>query len=264
MSPAEALHTAARRYLQQQYNYWAGRYARERSGHTDTYSDSDYNLYPRYNVLAAILGEVERLTGRAGGNIETLRAQLRQMGAEAQSLLTGGDHNSIEEEAMREERERFIAWLDSVDDSSLADVAALPYRRRLSEEEREALRGILYERWGYAGDYWEPLEGLSPQPVCWVLQQYLSDEDRAQLEMFIRTLAGARCYELTEDGIDAEIDNSLVDTRNEEMFYCDAAAEWIVYVSHEGTLAVGSDALISSLRDLFAGREGLLNRWPEE
>ncbi|RYZ22599.1 MAG: hypothetical protein EOO16_08330, partial [Chitinophagaceae bacterium] len=229
MNPSDALVTAARHYLREQYNYWRTRYFDECDTASGEYTDHAYDLFPRYNVLAAIGNEVERLTGRAGDDVAATRAALLAMGAEAQSPLTEAAANAIESGAMQDERDRFAAFLQGLSDDALAAVAPLPYRRRLSEEEREDLRGLLYERWGYAGDYWEPLEPLSPQPVCWVMQDHLSADDRGQLLAAIRTLAGERCFELTEDGIDAEVDSSLVETDGEEVFYCDAGAHWIVY-----------------------------------
>jgi hypothetical protein len=67
MSPADALITAARRYCEDNHSYWANRYANERSGAdfpAYSYSEGDYDLFPRYNVLAAILAQVEVLVER--------------------------------------------------------------------------------------------------------------------------------------------------------------------------------------------------------
>ena len=58
MTSCEALHTVARRYWQKRIAYWHQRYAR--LGEPDfrcgrDYSDKHQKVFPRYNVLEAIL-----------------------------------------------------------------------------------------------------------------------------------------------------------------------------------------------------------------
>lgn len=86
MTSTEALITIARRYCMEHYHYWAVRYSKERTGQdypAYSYSDNDYDLFPRYNILAAILGEIEILAF-AG---EELLVFIKHLFAGRESLL---------------------------------------------------------------------------------------------------------------------------------------------------------------------------------
>lgn len=60
----ENLHTAIRRYCMDRYSHWTGKYAelssagKGRAG--SGYTDEALYTFPRYNVLNAILFEIER------------------------------------------------------------------------------------------------------------------------------------------------------------------------------------------------------------
>src|SRR5437762_1138971 len=110
MSPVDALITAARRYCQENFSYWANRYSNERSGSdfpTYSYSDRDYDLFPRYNVLAAILAQVEMQVGKTYQEPMSCREALAQIGFTAQSPLTKGEQNVIAKTAIGNERDKF-------------------------------------------------------------------------------------------------------------------------------------------------------------
>jgi len=257
----DALLTAARRHCQQQSAYWSGRYACERTGTDEpyTYTDSDYRLFPRSNVAAAILGELERLTGRAGDDLPELRARLIMIGREAESQLTQGDLPAVALDAMQAEREHFIQFIGEIGEEALAQVQPLPWRRRLSEEEREAVREALFRHWNFQGDYWNPLEALSPHPVRWAERQHLSEADAECLRSVIRRHAGSLLYEIAEDGSDTEIEPALLHLQGEEMLYCDPGYSWILYCSHEDTLTVGGGLLTDTMEQLFRDRPQLLH-----
>src|SRR3954471_20506698 len=107
MTPTEAIITAARRYCKENYSYWSNRYANERSGEdfpVYTYSEQDYNLFPRYNVLAAILGDIEMLTGKTWPDLAVCRQVLLQIGHSSPVV----SDNSIEAAAIQDERNKYI------------------------------------------------------------------------------------------------------------------------------------------------------------
>ncbi len=64
MNPSLALHTAARRYCMEQHAHWCEVYGKLASEGGDRvgadYTDEALRTFPRYNVLQAILVEIER------------------------------------------------------------------------------------------------------------------------------------------------------------------------------------------------------------
>src|SRR5689334_19553222 len=79
MTDVEALITLARRYCQDNFSYWADKYSKERTGNyfPYTYTDKDYNLFPRYNVLSVILSSIETLVGKNFENTESCKNELK-------------------------------------------------------------------------------------------------------------------------------------------------------------------------------------------
>ena len=114
MTPSCALHTAARCYCETRIAYWHDRYARlqtPRGQHG--YSDEQRDVYPRYNVLEAILVEVERLRPEALQDLQNARSQLRAIGRSAESLFTERPGGPIEQSAMRTSASAFArSWND--------------------------------------------------------------------------------------------------------------------------------------------------------
>lgn len=77
MTEELALHTAARRYCEERAAYWHTRYA-ELGSHIDRsgYTTEQKNIFPRYNVLEAILVEVKRFCPESFTSSEEAREML--------------------------------------------------------------------------------------------------------------------------------------------------------------------------------------------
>ncbi len=263
MTDSEALITAARRYLKENHRYWADKYSKERTGddYPYSYTDNDYNLFPRYNVLSAILGKVETLVGQNHMQFETCKKELRHIGSTANSMFTADEENKISANAMLEERNKFTNFIENSTPRNLKSVEPLAYRRRLKEDESQKVRQILFEQWNFQGDYWEPIEKLSPKPTIFLMKDIITKKDYSLIMEEIKKQVKGNLLELTEDGSDSEIEFSLFHPDCYETIYCDRTFEWIVYGSHEGTLAFGGDGLLNFIRHLFNGRQDELNKW---
>ena len=264
MTLTEALITAARRYLKENYNYWSDRYKKERTGYDFpeyTYTDDDYNLFPRYTILYVILGEVETLVGQNHLGILTCIQELQNIGLHASSAIIESEDNPIAQAAMQEEREKFVRFIEEASTSGLAAVEPLPYRRRLTEEEKQAVREALLTHWNFQGNYWEPLEELSPKPAIFLMKKNITDSDYERIIAETQKHAGSVLFEITEDGSDAEVAIDFFHPDCYETIYCDKTFDWIVYGSHEETVAFGGAWLLDLITGLFSDRKDLLNKW---
>jgi len=98
MNGVEVLHTAARRYCMDRAALWVRRYT-ERSIGSDHPEARD--IYPRYNVLTAILVDDESVTPDAFDVIEDLRIFLTAVGQTASDMFTQSPRSAIAEKAMQ-------------------------------------------------------------------------------------------------------------------------------------------------------------------
>jgi hypothetical protein len=265
MTPSEALITAARHYCKDNFAYWATRYASERRGadFPYSYSNSDYDLFPRYNALSAILDSVETMVGEECTDLQECRNSLAEKGLSASSIFTTDVKNAIEKAAIQDEREKFVRFVQSITLGELGLVEPLPHRRRLKEDESGAVRQELCTQWNFDGQFWDPLENKSPAETLFLSKDSMTKEDHQSIIDFIVENASSYLMEITEDGKDAEIDPKEFHPDCYETIYCDNSYSWIVYGSHESTVTFAGQALLEFVKKLFRGREYLFNEWPK-
>jgi len=267
MNEIEALITAARRYCIENHEYWVNEYAEKGSDSNSPYwdySDADYNLFPRYNALSAILSGVEYIVGSTFESIGECKKQLIFLGENTDSIFTRGEKNDIEERAIQEERNKFREFIESVEIEGLGKVPSLPHRRRLGDDERNEIRNKLEEKWGYDGGYWFPLVDVSSSlSVMFLSKGCIEREDFLNISRFVGELAGKYIFEITEDQLDYEIDAKSLDIDCYETIMCDESLEWVLYGSHESTIAFGGDKLVEHVELIFKDRLGMINELPE-
>jgi hypothetical protein len=129
-----AIHTAARRYCIERHAHWADRYAeivrrrgdRERDGYN--YTPEALSTFPRYNVLNAILVELERIDPEQLGELSAAKTRLLHVGETANDDFTLTPIEAIDERATAEERAAFCSYLGDLSPVDLGSVEALPFR----------------------------------------------------------------------------------------------------------------------------------------
>ena len=220
-------------------------------------------MFPRYNVLSAILDKTETLVGQSHLNFENCQQELKNISLIANSPFTTGEQNDIAIKAMQDERQKFIEFIEKVGTEDLNTIEPLPYRRRLTNQESEQVRQSLLEKWNFQGNYWEPLEELSPEPTIFLMKDNIADTDYEKIIEEIHKHADKKLFEITEDGSDAEIELYLFHPDCYETIYCDTSYNWIVYGSHESTVAFGGTWLLDFIRRLYANRQNQLNKWEQ-
>jgi len=262
MTPTDAMITAARRYCLDNHSFWCDKYSQEGSGSTN-YSDRDYDLFPRYNALSAILQGVEILVGQSFSSLDNCKAELKQVGLTSQSLFTTGKQNTIESNAIQNERTKFVTFLDSITQSDLDQVQQLPHRRKLKDQEAKQIRKQLLDTWNYDGSYWEPLQECSPKPSVYLMKENVTDHDIENIIQAVSERADKKIFCISEDRIDYEIEIDSFNPDLYETICCDKNFDWVVYGSHESTIAFGGTWLIETVEKIFADRKDKLNLWEQ-
>jgi len=266
MTKFEGLHTLVRTYCIRAIAFWKKEYAEKRTGSDFpeyTYSDSDYNLFPRYNSLDAILKGVELIVPTEYTDLKTLKKDIIQAGLENETPFTNNPDNDIEEKAIKEERVKFRAYVESLKELDVKNIEPLPLRRRLKNDEKMTVRQMLQEVWGYDGNYWEPLGKKSPKETIFLLSKYITDGDRNFIRDVLARKGVRHLYEVNETGDDYETDLESVTAlyQDHEVMYFDETYKWAIYGSHEETITFGGEWLINSIKERFKDRTELLNSW---
>jgi len=283
MTNIEALVTKARRYCLENHKTWTDRYNSERTGNNFpyTYSKSDYNLFPRYQVLSAILQGIETLVGRDFDNFEDCKGELILIGKNSHTIdtiksnkelhLLGRRSNLVRlskrmnrtsKKAIQDERNKFIHFIKTTNQTNISNIEPLPHERKLNDKEANHIRNKLLNIWNYDGDYWEPLESKSPKQTVFIMSDYLTESDKQEIIFEIKKITKDKFfYILTEDLVDYELELSLLNMELYESIICDSSYEWVVYGSFESSIAFGGELLIEKINTIFEHRTELLNKW---
>ena len=244
MHEIEALHTAARRYCLARHQLWTTRYADLRRGREHrvpySYTRQDRDTFPRYHVMDAVRIEIERWVPE---DFDSLTETLDLLVAAAQSATTIFTQNlgEIEQRATDNERQQLIAYLRSLGSQDLLAIQPLPYRRTLSKEEGDRLRGKLLSVWG-ASDYWYPLARSERTDVeAFQPEHFWSDGAAETLGRLLDDHGVKTVFEISEGEHDWEVSLGSVDWLydGEEKFWCDSRFEWVIYASHENSITIG-------------------------
>lgn len=255
------LHSAARRYLMERYDELVDQYAalpdqgRAKSGFG--YQPEAWRIFPRYNVVAAILAQVERLDPDRLPELPILLEQLVDAAATAQSPFTEPESNKVAVAVMAEERRLFSSAVRGWGARDDLQVRPLPYRRVLTPAESVARQRQLDRRWGLVDRSWHPMIAApTPSDVLIVTEASMWDEQAvSHVRAALRSAGAGRVTELREYGEDYLIDVDLVAPRytGAEGVWSDDTLTWIAYASHEGTVAFGghlATALTTTWPDL--------------
>jgi len=238
------LHCAARQYLMDRYDELCRAYAKlpGRRG-SDSYSPKALRIFPRYQVVQAMLVEVERLDPDYLPDIERLAAALDRAAYAAQSPFTDPPGGAVEAEVMADERGLFSAAVETWMSMPDLEVGQLGYRRVLTSQESSDWRTRLHTRWGVQGTSWHPmLPGPIPPGVLVLTDTALRSRGAiARVRNALQTMGAGRVVELREDGVDYLLDLDLFTPayNGAEGVWSDDSVDWVLFASHEGTVAFG-------------------------
>jgi len=258
MDKYEKLTTLARRYCIEQARYWREKYFIERSG-LDQYTPQDYDLFPRYNSLDAILCGVEILVGDKYSNYsECVDRLLNATGFK--TVFIKKPVNAIEESAINDEMQKYKSYILSFDEKKIENtfVDTLPYRRKLKQVESAEIRKALHEKWNFDGSYWFPLVDVRPISALFLMKKYVEPYEKPIIDI-VRSISSNMIYLIEETGNDYEMAIECFGLTYYECICCDKNLDWIVYESHEETIAFAGEKLIPKIKDLLIKYENKFN-----
>jgi hypothetical protein len=267
MNRVEAIHTLARRYCMEMYGHWSESYSklaaqgRDRSGDGYNYTEEALNIFPRYQVLSAILVEVESLLPADLRTVGAAKELLCLAGRTAESIFTKSPHSAIQSKAMEEEREAFCRYVLGATRHELEGVEPLFYRRVLTPKESGDILGRLRNEWGVGRWYWYPLADSKRGDVLAVQDKYFYEELGVERLRSILAACGlTKVWELREVESEPEYEMELSAFEpyysGAEGYWCYERMDWVIYASHESSVTLGGAWLIEEVKKVW-------KNWPE-
>lgn len=127
------------------YSYWTKRYGelvsagKNRAG--KGYTEEALCTFPRYNVINAILVEIERQRPESFTSLDEAKRVFRGVAASAQNVFTQPPHGNVVCQVMNGEREALDKFIAQLTENDLLAVERLFYRRVLEREEPKSFGG---------------------------------------------------------------------------------------------------------------------------
>ena len=239
------LHSAARRYCEERHAFWANEYSkickagRDRVG--ESYTKETLSVFPRYNVLEAILEEIERFIPEDFSDCNEARSLIAEAGRVAEPTFTP-PRGKIKKQVMDEERASFIRYINEISEKSLESIQLLPFRKILSVKESSGIWKLIQDAWEIPNDYWYPLTGKKPPNVEAFQDEYFERNiSNDILIKFFNDRGVMRFWELREHGAEYEMAIEIFEPyyNSAEGFWTSSSLDWIVYCSHERSVSVG-------------------------
>lgn len=219
------------------------------------HSAEEYATFPRYNVLDAILVDVERLILTDYATFEDLQALLILAGQTAESPFTSPSKSAIANRAMAEERKHFAAYIQRLIIATVRNISPLPYRRTLLPAEQKRLWLDLNRRWGTEQGYWHPLITRDMPPGILAFQAAWFDHamSSGQLRGIFARRGITRLWELGEGGPAFEIATDSFEPMyaGAEGYWTSPGLDWLIYASHESSITIAGDWLIAEVKALW-------------
>jgi len=213
------------------------------------------------HIARGLLNGVEYLVGQEFQNINELKNELKLLGQNNLRIITSGYSKQGHLKQIELEIKKFINFIDHLTSGNLDEVEPLPYKRRLKEVNANEVRQNLKVHWDFDGGYWEPLTECCTKPFCFYPIESLDDVCFQVLRDKLSKLTNDNIFEISEERVDYEIEIIDLDPKSFETIYTDKNNKWIVYISHEGTIAFGGLDLLKQNDNIFADRKEFKNKW---
>lgn len=251
------LHGATRQYLMDRFDALSQQYAQRIHGVSNPEAK---RIYCRYNLVADILEQVERLDPDDLPEADALTGILLKAAEVSQpsDSTAGAD---IEVQAVLDERELYRSAVRTLPSRAATETAPPGYRRVLTADESSAWRIWLQRRWEVEGGTWHPMLPDPVPPGVLVLTDaaVMRTDGVEVIRRVLHEMGRQRVIELREYGADYLLDIEMFSPQytGAEGLWTDPRRDWIAYASHEGTVAFGgilADALTTNWPDLHRWR----------
>ncbi len=254
----EALHHAARQYCIEHAAIWheretrlalAGRDRVPTSGESWTYTDEAYDTFPRHQTLTAVQHEVERFVPADFTSLLEARSLLAIAGETAQSICCE-QTNPTAIAADRDERQKFVEFIHSVDGSRLSEQQPLIFRRVLGTMEHQRLHEAVIQKWGKWYGGCSDREFPESQVMTLHDAAMARPESCARIRDALHEHGIDILFELREyaDGFEIPLESADFSYDGAEGFWTSVDLGWLIYASHESSITFAGTWLVEKIQ----------------
>ena len=232
--------------------YWDA-YERERGNSMQTAS------HVRYKVTSEMSYKLGSLIDRAFCTYEDYGKAVTELLSLRIGFVSGKDLSAVERYHIRTVEQAFCEYFASL--SPDCPLPHMPYRRQIWGEEAEQIAEGFYKAWGYDTNYWFPLNGMPIEDKLFVAPKY-ADAHWAEILQALG-LPEQRIYEYGEPWyapIHCVETDTIEDCSGSEIAYCPKDFSWIVYFSHENTVAFAG-TIVPRIKEILRNEQAHWNRF---
>ena len=166
-------------------------------------------------------------------------------------------------------RFEFENYVKNLNQNEIDFIKPIAFERRLRDEENMRLIKTLkdkfdFDSWSNNSDnyYWEPLaQTKNTQPFIYFEDKVFKEKEIDFIVQMIKSISGERVFLLTEGVINYEVETSILDFDWIESAYCDFETNWLIYISHEGTITFCGDKLLKEIEIRLPDLMRFKNPW---
>ncbi|HRO75894.1 MAG TPA: hypothetical protein PLP27_07090 [Crocinitomicaceae bacterium] len=149
----------------------------------------------------------------------------------------------------------FIQFVNNLNVNELLEISPISFERRLNEEESKRLEKSLkdtfdFGSWKDENYYWEPLSKTQNRiSLVYFEDDLFKSEEIQKIVDIIKSISGDRILLLTDENLNYEVETSSFDIDWIESAYCNFETDWLIYISHEGTITFAGETLITKIEN---------------
>lgn len=113
------------------------------------------------------------------------------------------------------------------------------------------------------GKFWIPLDGTVSQNMCYFnIDEFDINFGLKKLSGLINQIEKGKIYSFAESNIFSQIDSlNLEKYSGLDTYYSNSSADWVIYITHENTIAFGGSSIIDALKTQWMEGEKFINPW---
>ena len=161
----------------------------------------------------------------------------------------------------------FIKFVSELNVNELTQVLPISFERRLKDEESKSLEKSLKDKfdfgsWKDENYYWEPLSKTKTQnPLVYFDEDLFKSGQVQKIIDILKSISGDRILLLTDENINYEVETSSFDIDWIESAYCNFETDWLIYISHEGTITFSGQKLLPEIENKLSEIMANKNPW---
>ena len=206
------------------------------------------------NMVTGLKNGIDYFVGRKD-NVETIKDEIIATCLKEFEEKTKVFHRDGHLNMVNAIKSQFIRFVEELNLSELSEVSPIPYERRLFDEESQRLKISLKNKfdfgtWKDKNYYWEPISKTQNKvPFIYFEDDIFKIKEVERVIEIVKSFSEDRIYFLTAESINYEVDTSALNFDWIESAYCNLETDWLIYISHEGTITFSGQKLITEIEN---------------